>query len=116
MRAAIVGRRAVHVAVAASLVVTSPMFAQTGECVMESGRTPRRVVFPFIGAAVGGLASLVYFAGGSGRTPPGACSKPLCVGTVTLVSGALVGWLVGKEKDELHQLRYRGGSALKPAP
>jgi hypothetical protein len=116
MRAAIVGRRAVFVAVAASLVVSSPIFAQTGERVMESGRTPRKVVFPFIGAAIGGLASLVYFAGGPGRSPHGACSKQICVGTVTLVSGALVGWLVGKEKDELHQLRYRGGRALKPAP
>lgn len=115
MKAATVGRRAVFVAVAASFVVTSPIFSQTGERVMEQGRTPRRVVLPFIGAAIGGLASLVYFAGGAGRNPGGACSEPVCVGTVTLASGALVGWLVGKEKDELHQLRYRGGRALKPA-
>jgi hypothetical protein len=110
-----VGRRAIFSALAAALVVSSPVFAQTGERVMEEGRTPRRVVLPFVGAAIGGLASLVYFAGGSGRNPGGACSDAVCVGTVTLVSGALVGWLVGKEKDELHELRYRGGRALRPS-
>jgi hypothetical protein len=111
MRAATMGRRTILVAAAVSLVAT-PVIAQTGERVMETGRTPRKVVLPFVGAAIGGLASIVYFAGT--RNPPGACSGPACVGAVSLVSGAFVGWLVGKEKDELHQLRYRGGRALRP--
>jgi hypothetical protein len=36
------------------------------------------------------------------------------VAVASLGSGAFVGWLVGKEKDELHALRYRGGRALRP--
>jgi hypothetical protein len=112
MNAVIAGRRAVLLGVVASMIAT-PMLAQTGERVMETGRTPRRYVLPIVGAAIGGLASMVYFAGT--RNPPGACSKPTCVGAVTLASGALVGWLVGKEKDELHALRYRGGRALSPS-
>lgn len=111
MRALVLGRRALMVCAAASLL-SSDMLAQTGERVMESGRKPRKVVFPFIGAGVGALASLVYFAGT--RNPPGACSQPTCVGAVTLASGAFVGWLVGKEKDELHALRYKGGRPLTP--
>jgi hypothetical protein len=106
-------RRALMAATAAAMALSSPAFAQTGERVMETGRTPRKVVLPFVGAAIGGLASLVYFWGGP-NTLPGACSKPACVGLVSLGSGALVGWLVGKEKDELHALRYRGGRALRP--
>jgi hypothetical protein len=81
--------------------------------VMESGRTPRRYVLPWVGAAVGGVASLVYFWSGP-RTLPGTCANSACVAAASLGGGAFVGWLVGKEKDELHALRYRGGQPLRP--
>jgi hypothetical protein len=81
--------------------------------VMETGRTPRRYVLPFVGAAIGGAASLVYFWSGP-RTLPGTCSQAACVAAFSLGGGAFIGWLVGKEKDELHELRYRGGRPLRP--
>lgn len=105
-------RRAI-LAASLAVVTIAPQLPAQGERVMESGRTPRKLIFPFIGAAVGGLASLVYFWSGP-RSLPGTCAGPTCVAVASLGSGAFIGWLVGKERDQLHALRYRGGVALYP--
>lgn len=101
---------------ALALALTSlPVGAQQqAERVMETNRTPRRYVLPWVGAAVGGAASLIYFWSGP-RSLPGTCSQPMCVGLVSLGGGAFVGWLVGREKDQLHELRYRGAMPIRPS-
>jgi hypothetical protein len=110
-----VARRSIGGACLAAVAVASSLDAQAAtQTVMEGKRTPRRIVYPFIGAAVGGLASLVYFWSGP-RTLPGTCSGSVCVATASLGGGALIGWLVGREKDQLHELRYRGGMPLRPS-
>lgn len=107
-------RRSIGGACLAAVAVASTVDAQaTTQTVMEGKRTPRRIVYPFVGAAVGGLASLVYFWSGP-RTLPGTCSGSVCVAAASLGGGALIGWLVGREKDQLHELRYRGGMPLRP--
>lgn len=105
-------RRAI-LAASLAVVALAPQAAAQSDRVMESGRTPRRYIYPFIGAAVGGLASLVYFWSGP-RSLPGTCAGPTCVAVASLGSGAFIGWLVGRERDQLHALRYRGGVALYP--
>ncbi|HKS07065.1 MAG TPA: hypothetical protein VJR92_12180 [Gemmatimonadaceae bacterium] len=107
-----VARRAI-LAASLAVVAVAPQALAQGDRVMETGRTPRRYIYPFIGAAVGGLASLVYFWSGP-RSLPGACASGTCVAAMSLGSGAFVGWLVGRERDQLHALRYRGGIALYP--
>jgi hypothetical protein len=110
-----VHRRARRAILATSLAVlaVAPQALAQSDRVMETGRTPRRYIYPVVGAAVGGLASLVYFWSGP-RSLPGACASGTCVAVASLGSGAFVGWLVGREKDQLHALRYRGGVALYP--
>ena len=105
-------RRAI-LATSLAAVTAAPQALAQGDRVMETGRTPRRHVYPFIGAAVGGLASLVYFWSGP-RSLPGTCAGPTCVAVASLGSGAFIGWLVGRERDQIHALRYRGGVALYP--
>ena len=106
-------RRRIVMAAACSVVLVSQLEGQGGERVMEAHHTPKRYIYPFIGAAIGGAMSLVYFWSGP-RTLPGTCAGPTCVAVATLGAGAFVGWLVGREKDELHELRYRGGVPLRP--
>ena len=106
-------RRALVATSFAALAVATQADAQTSQTVMEGHRTPRRVVYPIIGAAIGGLASLVYYWSGP-RSLPGTCAGNVCPAVASLAGGAFIGWLVGKEKDELHALRYRGGLPLRP--
>jgi hypothetical protein len=77
------------------------------------GRFPRKYLFSLIGAAVGTAVGGSYIAF-QGQSQPGNCGEPSCVVTVTVVAGALIGYMIGKEFDELHSLRYRGGAPLKP--
>ncbi|HYV98335.1 MAG TPA: hypothetical protein VE967_12820 [Gemmatimonadaceae bacterium] len=108
-----IGRRVVVATSFAAVAFTSQAVAQSGQTVMEGHRTPRKVLYPIIGAAIGGAASLVYFWSGP-RTLPGTCAGTVCPAIASLGGGAFIGWLVGKEKDELHALRYKGGMPLKP--
>jgi len=113
-RSGVLARRAAILGATAGALGISALQlpAQATERVMETGRTPRRYVLPWVGAAVGGAASLVYFWSGP-RSLPGTCSQAACVAVASLGGGAFVGWLVGKEKDELHELRYRGAQPLR---
>jgi hypothetical protein len=76
-------------------------------------RVPRRVLFAAIGAVVGGLASAAYFTGNDNASP-GTCTSTTCVGIMSIGGGTLIGYLVGREFDQLHALRYRGGAPLSP--
>jgi len=76
-------------------------------------RIPRRVLFTLIGSVIGGGAAALY--NSSGESPGyGTCSSAQCVGTVSLVAGSMVGYLVGRERDHLHALRFRGSRPLAP--
>jgi hypothetical protein len=76
-------------------------------------RLPRKLLFTGIGAAVGSLAGGTYvFA--SGQSQPGNCASPECVFTVSVIAGGFIGYLIGREYDELHAVRYRGGTPLHP--
>jgi hypothetical protein len=76
-------------------------------------RTPRRVVFAVAGAIVSGAAASAYvFTSEEGRNGFGACSSTGCVASVSLLAGTLVGYMIGREYDELHAIRYRNGAPL----
>jgi hypothetical protein len=76
-------------------------------------RTPRRIIFAFAGALVSGAAASAYvFTSEEGRNGFGACSSTGCVASVSLLAGTLVGYMIGREYDELHAIRYRNGAPL----
>src|SRR5690606_30694595 len=89
--------------------VTSHLEAQA-----SGGRFPRRYLFSLIGVAVGSAVGASYVAF-QGQEQPGNCGRPACVVTVTVAAGALVGYMIGREFDELHSLRYRSGPPLSPS-
>jgi hypothetical protein len=76
-------------------------------------RTPRKVVFTIAGALAGVAATSFYFATPDPRQK-GNCSSRNCVVPVSVLGSAFVGYLVGREFDQLHALRYRGGRPLSP--
>jgi hypothetical protein len=75
------------------------------------GRIPRRHIYPFIGMLVSGAASSLILTTEQ-RSLKGVCSSAECIGVVSLGAGAMVGLMIGREKDALHELRYRGGRPL----
>lgn len=87
--------------------------ASTVDAQDRGGRFPRKYLFSLIGAAVGTAVGGSYIAF-QGQSQPGNCGEPSCVVTVTVVAGALIGYMIGREFDELHALRYRGGAPLNP--
>jgi hypothetical protein len=87
--------------------------ASTVDAQDRGGRFPRKYLFSLIGAAVGTAVGGSYIAF-QGQSQPGNCGDPSCVVTVTVVAGALIGYMIGREFDELHALRYRGGAPLNP--
>ena len=89
--------------------VTSPLEAQSA-----GDRFPRKYLFSLIGVAVGSAVGASYIAF-QGQSQPGNCGRPSCVVTVTVAAGALVGYMIGREFDELHSLRYRSGRPLSPS-
>jgi hypothetical protein len=79
-----------------------------------SGRIPRRIIFTAAGALTAALAASAFFFVGDDRSPAGMCSEKSCVVPLSIGAGALVGYMVGREFDQLHALRFRGGAPLKP--
>ena len=77
-------------------------------------RTPRSLIFAALGAATGAAVSGVYAFTENDNSSPGNCTTGSCVLTVASVSGLLVGFMIGREFDNLHALRYRGGVPLYP--
>jgi len=76
----------------------------------RGSRTPRKWVAGLIGAAMGGAAAGAY-AAFSGEAL-GNCSRPRCVGILTVGGGALLGYMVGRESDRLYNLRYHFGRPI----
>lgn len=74
------------------------------------GRMPRRWIAGLIGAAAGAAAAGTYAALSGGAF--GNCSRPKCVSILSVTTGALVGFMIGRESDRLYALRYRHGRPL----
>lgn len=98
---------------AALIAATIAPLASTADAQNRDGRFPRRYLFSIIGAAVGTAVGGSYIAF-QGQSQPGNCGQPSCVVAVTISAGALLGYMIGREFDELHALRYRGGAPLNP--
>ena len=114
-------RRAVLLAAStATLVpvtlVPTPLAAQSAaDTTQQSGdrRVPRRLVYSLLGVAVGAGLMAVYGNVGESASP-GTCTSKSCVGAFAMAGGALVGYMIGREFDQLHALRFRTGAPLEP--
>ncbi|MBC7790963.1 MAG: hypothetical protein H7Z74_13535 [Anaerolineae bacterium] len=76
-------------------------------------RRPKRLLYTALGAGIGALTGGSYVAV-QGVEQPGSCASRGCVLTVTVATGGIIGYLIGREFDQLHSLRYRGERPLKP--
>ena len=72
---------------------------------------PRRYLYAALGGTLGLALSQLYK---SGNSYSGTCTSGSCVTIVSAGGGMFLGYLIGRETDELHGLRYRGGSPLSP--
>lgn len=77
----------------------------------RQGRFPRKWLAAGIGMAIGGTAALIYAAS---RNPDlrDTCSSSKCVATVSIAAGFISGFLIGREFDQLYNLRYRHAPPL----
>ena len=80
----------------------------------QPSRFPRSVIYAGVGAVAAAVVSGLYAFTENDNSSPGQCTSGKCVLTVATMSGALVGYMIGKEFDQLHSLRYRGGAPLYP--
>jgi hypothetical protein len=108
-------RRAVLVAALGAALAAPVLEAQQPAASRASRRLPRRVLYGGIGAVIGGAVSGFYISSQDDNVTPGLCSSSACVVTFSVGLGTLVGYMVGREFDQLHALRYRGGAPLRPA-
>ena len=100
----------------ASAAAQSPTSAARSAPARDDGeggghRVPRRLLFALVGVGAGIAIGAAYR---SGHPTPGTCSSPSCVTVVASGAGAFVGYLVGREFDEVHRVRYRAGAPLAP--
>ncbi|MHB1095033.1 MAG: hypothetical protein ACYC3F_02560 [Gemmatimonadaceae bacterium] len=79
-----------------------------------SRRIPRRVVMPLVMGAAAALAAGAYFLG-TADDPVGSCTGPSCVLPFSVGIGGVVGYLMGREMDQAHALRYRRGTPVYAA-
>src|SRR5215216_514200 len=88
--------------------------AQETRAATKDHRVPRRWIFTIVGALTGAAASSAYLFTSDDASMGGTCTDRNCVVPISVGSGALIGYLVGREFDQLHALRYRGGAPLNP--
>ena len=91
-----------------------PSSASTPSGPEKPSRFPRSVLYAGVGAVAAAAVSGLYAFTENDNSSPGQCTSGKCVFTVATASGALVGYMIGKEFDQLHLLRYRGGAPLYP--
>ena len=106
-------KRALLLAVMAGNLIGSTLEAQAPPA-EPSTRTPRRLVYGVIGGIIGAGAAAFYMSAKDDGVTPGLCAQASCVATFSVGLGTLVGFMVGREFDQLHALRYRGRAALRP--
>ena len=94
-------------------LATLAPYVTAQEVARAERRLPKRLLYTAIGASVGALTGGSYVAV-QGAEQPGSCASQGCVLTVTVMAGSLIGYMIGREVDQLHLLRYRGERPLKP--
>lgn len=99
------------VATAALPLATAAAQGAVARAPSTSHRLPRRYLFAAIGAGLGIGVSSLYAEGGSRQ---GTCNSASCVRAVSIGTGTFVGFLMGRESDHLHTIRYRAGAPLSP--
>ena len=78
-------------------------------------RTPRWAILGVIGALTGAGVGLSYSRiGDDKRAAAGNCTSGGCVIGIMTAGGALVGYMIGRELDQLHEVRFRGSRSLRP--
>ena len=105
-----------HLVLIATFAVTliAPTLEAQSAAPQAPKRVPRRLVYGAIGAAFGAGAAAFYMSAKDQGVTPGLCSQNSCVITFSLGLGTLVGYMVGREFDQLYALRYRGRVPLRP--
>ncbi len=95
------------------LAIPGPARSQSIATPRVEHRRPRSVLYAFLGAITGAGAGASYIFT-QGQSEPGTCGSASCVVTVTVGVGGLIGYIIGREYDQLHELQYRGGAPLHP--
>lgn len=70
----------------------------------QDGRLPRKWLMTGVGALVTGAMATVYAL--SFEQDIGGCSQVTCVVPLSVALGGLVGYMIGKEMDDLYEVRY----------
>lgn len=103
-----------NLVLAAALALPAVTPALEAQARAAERRMPRKALFAAFGALIAGAAASAYvFTGREGQNGFGACSSRECVAAVSLSTGSLVGYMIGREYDELHAIRYRNGMPLE---
>ncbi|MBX9928948.1 MAG: hypothetical protein K2X99_08545 [Gemmatimonadaceae bacterium] len=95
------------------LLVLGAMLLPAQERAPSPRRTPRKWVLPFVGAALGAVAASAFTLSGGGDDV-GSCTKAKCVMSISVAGGAFIGYLIGREQDLLHRVRFGGRMPLHP--
>ncbi|MDH4043247.1 MAG: hypothetical protein OEW06_02220 [Gemmatimonadota bacterium] len=82
-----------------------------GPLLAQDGRIPRKWLMAGVGALVTGAMATVYAL--AFEQDIGGCSKATCVIPVSVVLGGGIGYMIGKEMDDLYAVRYSHAPPLK---
>ena len=85
--------------------------AQALEAQAADSRFPRKWMMAGIGALATGAVATVYAL--SYDRDIGGCSRASCVVPLSVALGGLVGYMIGKEMDDLYAVRYSHAPPLK---
>lgn len=77
----------------------------------QHGRFPRKILVAGLGALIAGSVATIYAV--SFDNEIGGCSSVGCVVPVTVAGGMLVGYMIGRELDQLYALRYRSAPPMR---
>ncbi len=76
-----------------------------------SRRIPRRILMPLVMGTAAAFAASAYFLS-EAADPVGSCTGPSCVLPLSIGIGGAVGYLMGREMDQAHAVRYRRGAPV----
>jgi hypothetical protein len=107
LRAAVLGIALAAQQAAAQAVTEPPAAAPQA----AERRIPRRILLPIIMATAAAVAASVYFVSDADEAV-GSYVSPGCVLPFTIGAGLAVGYLMGREVDQAHALRYRQGAPV----
>jgi len=77
----------------------------------QNGRVPRKWLMTGVGALVTGAMATVYAL--AFEQDIGGCSQATCVVPLSVALGGAVGYMIGKEMDDLYEVRYSHAPPIK---